>query len=141
MSDLSRLVVPVVADSCQLVGTGGIVRKRVAYVNGERSDEPFTRNGAAVHKISSGLVISLAGIGLDGAAVETTTPLEEIVAGTIFRPEGIVELSVRAEVRPGFGDGGPRAVLIPTVFVETLTPLGSVTELLARPNRRAASES
>lgn len=141
MADLSRLVVPVVAESCQLIGTGGVVRQRVNYVNGERSDEPFTRNGAAVHKVSSGLVVSLGGVGLDGASVETTTPLEEIVAGTIFRPEGVVELSIRAEVRPGFGDGGPRAVLMPTVFIETLTPLGSVTELLGRSQRRSGGES
>lgn len=132
MADLARLVLPVDPSSVLVVGTGGDSRPRRAYLNGEPSDDPVLRNGAAVQRLS-GVAVSIAGVGVDGATLETTTPLESVVAGTIFRAEGAVECMVRADAKPGFGDRGPRGVLAVTVFVERLVPVGSAADLLRQP--------
>ncbi|WP_236742938.1 hypothetical protein [Mycobacteroides abscessus] len=58
------------------------------------------------------------------------TPLEEAPAGMVYRAEGVVELAVRADARPGFGDRGPRGVLALTVRIERLVPVGNVMDLL-----------
>ncbi|WP_228843890.1 hypothetical protein [Mycobacteroides abscessus] len=60
------------------------------------------------------------------------TPLEDAPAGMVYRAEGVVELSVRADARPGFGDRGPRGVLAVTVRIERLAPVGNVMDLLRR---------
>lgn len=121
--------VPVSADALMVFGTGGGGRTRPVYRDGAVTDDVVQRDGAAVHRLS-GVAVSVAGVGLDGAVVETTTPLETIAAGTVFRVEGSAELLLRADARPGFGDRGPRGVLAVTVYAQTLTPVGSVTDLL-----------
>ena len=88
------------------------------------------RDGAAVRAVT-GLAVSVAGVGLDGATVQTVTPLEEISAGQIYAAEGAVEIIARAEAKPGFGGGSPRADLNIVVFIERLVPKGDVTSLLA----------
>lgn len=140
MAELSRLSYHPRHEGVLAVGTGGVTRQRKSYVNGAASDEPVLRNGAAVRRVA-GLAISIDGVGLDGATVETTTPLETVEAGTIFKAEGEIEVSVRADARPGFNGGGPRGVLAVSVFIERLVPVGSAADLMRSPStatKRAA---
>ncbi|MGV0772890.1 hypothetical protein [Mycobacterium syngnathidarum] len=129
MADMTSLRVPVPADQLLLIGTGGSVRTRAVYRDGALTEELVERDGAAVHRLT-GIAVSVAGAGLDGAIVETTTPLETVPAGTIFKVEGNAELAIRADGRAGFGDRGPRGVLNVTVYAQTLTPVGSVDQLV-----------
>lgn len=129
MSDLSRLTLPIDSSSVLLIGTGGTSRTRVVYENGVKTDSNVQRGGADVHRLT-GVAVSVNGQGLDGATVETATPLENVPAGGIFRAEGLAEISVRAEGRQGFGGGNPRGVLALTVFVERLVPVGNANDVL-----------
>lgn len=142
MSDISRLTLSVDPSTVLLIGTGGTSRTRVAYANGVKTEVNVQRGGADVHRLT-GVAVSVSGVGLDGAVVETATPLENVPAGGIFRAEGIAEVSVRADGRPGFAGGAPRGVLAVTVFVERLVPVGNANELLkgvSGPRRTTASE-
>jgi hypothetical protein len=129
MGDLAILRIPVPEDAVLVISGGGSGRTRAVYRDGAATDELVQRDGAAVYRLS-GVAVSVAGTGLDGAVVETTTPLETVAPGTVFRVEGNTELAVRADARPGFGDRGPRGVLTVTVYAQTLTPVGSVIDLL-----------
>lgn len=137
MSDMSRLVLNVDPASVLLIGTGGTSRTRAAYENGVKTDTNIQRGGVDVHRLT-GVAISVNGMGLDGAVVETATPLENVPAGGIFRAEGIAEVAVRAEGRQGFGGGSPRGVLSVTVFVERLVPAGNATDVLRTPAAKRA---
>jgi len=139
MADLTTLKVPVPSELLLVIGTGGGGRTRTVYRDGAATEELVQRDGAAVHRLS-GVAVSVAGVGLDGAMIETTTPLETVNAGTVFRVEGVAELTVRADARPGFGDRGPRGVLAVSVYAQTLTPVGSVDQLLRGGSRRASGE-
>ena len=139
MADLTTLRVPVPSDLLLVIGTGGGGRTRTVYRDGAKTDELVERDGSAIHRLT-GVAVSVAGVGLDGAMLETTTPLETVEAGTIFRVEGTAELTVRADARPGFGDRGARGVLAVTVYAQTLTPVGSVDQLLRSGSRRASGE-
>ncbi|WP_082949533.1 hypothetical protein [Mycobacterium sp. ACS4331] len=139
MPDLTSLKVPVPPELLLLIGTGGGGRTRTLYRDGAATEELVQRDGAAVHRLS-GVAVSVAGVGMDGAIVETTTPLETVEAGTIFRVEGAAELTVRADVRPGFGDRGPRGTLAVSVYAQTLTPVGTVDQLLRSGSRRGGGE-
>ncbi|WP_078325025.1 hypothetical protein [Mycobacteroides salmoniphilum] len=140
MADLSRLSYRPQPEGVVAVAMGGDVRLKKSYVNGVASDEPVLRNSAGVRRIP--LAISIDGVGLSGATVETTTPLETVEAGTIFKAEGEIEVSVRADARAGFNGGGPRGVLVVSVFIERLVPVGSAADLLrsssAPASKRAA---
>lgn len=115
-----------------VVATGGVARERAEYVDGERTGESVMRGGAAVRRLT-GMAVSVGGLGLDGAVVDTTTPLDEVEAGTIYRAEGEVEVGVRAEAKPGFKAGDkPRADLAFAVFIERLVPVGSAMDLLRK---------
>lgn len=142
MADINRLEIPARSEELLLVGTGGTVRTRAEFRDGQRTGETMKRGGADVHRLT-GLAVSLAGVGLDGATVETASPLDEVPAGQIFRAEGEVSVAVRADARPGFGDSGPRGVLGITVWVERLTPVGDVAALLTKsaPPQRSAKEA
>lgn len=139
MADLTTLRVPVPSELLLVIGTGGGGRTRTVYRDGAKTDELVERDGSAIHRLT-GVAVSVAGVGLDGAMLETTTPLETVEAGTIFRVEGTAELTVRADARPGFGDRGARGVLAVTVYAQTLTPVGSVDQLLRSGSRRASGE-
>jgi hypothetical protein len=140
MSDISRLTLCVDPSTVLLIGTGGTSKTRVAYENGVKTDSNVQRGGADVLRLT-GVAVSVNGVGLDGAVVETATPLENVPAGGIFRAEGLAEVSVRADGRPGFAGGAPRGVLAVTVFVERLVPVGNANELLksASATRRATA--
>lgn len=139
VADVTNLRLPVPADQILVIGTGGGSRTRAVYKDGAATGDVVERDGAAVHRLS-GVAVSVAGAGLDGCVVETSTPLETVPAGTVFRVEGNAELAIRADARAGFGDRGPRGVLGITVYVQTLTPVGSVESLLRSP-RRAGAEA
>ena len=130
MADLSRLD-DIVLDPSQIMvfGTGGGGRAQSVYREGKATDEPVLVDGAQLHKLT-GLAVSVAGRGLDGAEVRTTTPLEEVPAGMLYKAEGRCTLSVRADAKPGWGDRGPRGILSVTVYIQTLNPVGSVTDVV-----------
>lgn len=140
MPELSRVTLAVDPETVLLISTGGTARTRVQYENGVKTDANVQRGGVDVHRLT-GVAVSVNGTGLDGATVETATPLGEIKAGSIFKAEGVAEVQVRAEGRAAFGDGGPRGVLAMTVFVERLVPVGNATDVIraAAPARRSAS--
>lgn len=141
MAEASSATVRVDPAKIVLVGTGGVGRERASYVEGKRQDSPMTwENGAAIRRLS-GLAVSVDGVGYDAADVESTTPLDEVAAGTIFQAEGHAELRFRAEGRPGFGDGGPRGVLRTTIFVERLVPRASIADLLKSSEHSAILDS
>jgi hypothetical protein len=129
MSEVSRLTLCVDPSTVLLIGTGGTARTRAAYENGVKTDSNVQRAGSDVHRLT-GVAVSVNGVGLDGAVIETATPLENVPAGGIFRAEGLAEVSVRADGRPGFAGGAPRGVLAVTVFVERLVPVGNANDLL-----------
>lgn len=130
MADLNRLD-DVSLDPAQIMvfGTGGGARAQSVYRDGVATDEPVLVDGAQLHKLT-GLAVSVAGRGLDGAEVDTTTPLEEVPAGMLFQAEGRCTLSVRADAKPGWGNRGPRGVLSVTVYIQTLKPVGSVVDVV-----------
>lgn len=139
MADLTNLRLPIPADQILVIGTGGGGRTRAVYKDGAATGDVVERDGAAVHRLS-GVAVSVAGAGLDGCVVETSTPLETVPPLTVFKVEGNAELAIRADARAGFGDRGPRGVLALTLFVQTLTPVGSV-EIPGRSPRRAGAEA
>jgi hypothetical protein len=130
MADLTRLD-ELVLDPAQVIafGIGGGGRAQRVYRDGNATDEPVLVDGAQLHKLT-GIAVSVGGRGLDGAQVHTSTPLDTVDAGVLFKAEGRCTLSVRADARPGWGDRGPRGVLAVTVYIQTLTPVGSVTDIL-----------
>jgi hypothetical protein len=130
MADLTRLD-ELVLDPSQVLafGTGGGARAQRVYRDGTATDEPVLVDDAQLHKVT-GLAVSVGGRGLDGAEVQTTTPLDTVPAGMLFQAEGRCTLSVRADARPGWGNRGPRGVLAVTVYIQRLNPVGSVTDIL-----------
>lgn len=139
MADLNALRIPASADDVLVVGTGGSGRTRSVWRDGAATDAVVERDGAAVHRLS-GVAVSVGGTGLDGAVVETTTPLDVVPAGTVFRAEGAVEVSVRSDVRAGFAGRGPRGVLVVTVYAQRLIPVGNVGDLVRQPASAASSK-
>lgn len=140
MPELSKMTLAVDPTTVLLIGTGGTARTRAQYENGVKTDTNVQRGGVDVHRLT-GVAVSVGGTGLDGATVETATPLENVQAGSIFKAEGLTEVSVRAEGRSGFGSGSPRGVLAVTVFIERLVPVGNANDLLraGAPSRRPAN--
>lgn len=135
---LNRLVLGVPCAEVTVLATGGVATPRAQFIAGERTGETVKFNGAEVRRVT-GLAVSIDGRGLDGAVVETTTVLDEVAAGTVFRAEGETTVTVRAEAQAGFGGGAPRASLVTTVFVERLVPVGNVSELLRASARPTAT--
>ncbi|WP_006247649.1 hypothetical protein [Mycolicibacterium tusciae] len=137
MADLTRLD-ELVLDPTQVLafGTGGGARAQSVYRDGAATDEPVLVDDAQLYKVT-GLAVSVGGRGLDGAEVRTTTPLETVPAGVLFQAEGRCTLSVRADARAGWGNRGPRGVLAVTVYIQTLKPVGSVTDILRGANSGA----
>jgi hypothetical protein len=129
MPELSKMTLAVDPSTVLLIGTGGTARTRAQYENGVKTDINVQRDGVDLHRLT-GVAVSVNGTGLDGATVETATPLENVQAGSIFKAEGLTEVSVRAEGRSGFGDGSPRGVLAVTVFVERLVPVGNANDVI-----------
>ncbi|MFJ6261576.1 hypothetical protein [Rhodococcus erythropolis] len=143
MADLTRLELGVDPTTVLVIGLGGEARERRVYAKGEATDEMVQRQGGSVRRLS-GVAVSVCGRGLDGAVLETSTPLESVPAGAIFRAEGEVSVSVRADAKPGFNGGSPRGSLAVTVYVQTLTPIGDLStalEAAASGNRRRGGEA
>lgn len=135
---LNRLTQPLDPSTLLLISTGGEGRERPEFKDGARTGAPVMRNGAAVRRVS-GIAVSLAGQGLDGIAVDTSTPLDAIPAGTVLRAEGEAELSIRADAKPGFNGGAPRGELQVSLFVERLAPVptAEIGAVLARAQGKA----
>ncbi|KXT58238.1 hypothetical protein Y710_03950 [Gordonia sp. QH-12] len=140
MAEMTSFSVPTTPESVVIVGTGGSGKIRAAYENGTRVGDLKTPGGEPIWRLN-GVSMSVDGVGVDGVTIDTSTPLETVPAGVVFRASGRVTLTLRADGRPGFGDGGPRGVLIATAFVERLDPVGNVADLLAAAptaNRKAS---
>lgn len=131
---------PVDAKQVMVVGTGGESREKAEYENGAATGMPERySSGAAICRLS-GVAVSVGGAGLDGVAVTTTTPMETVPAGTVFRASGDVVLTMRANARlVGRGDQA-RALgdLQASIFIETLEPVGDLSELLSKTPAPAA---
>lgn len=138
MAASNTLIIPIDPEQAMVIATGGVGKARQEYRDGQATGQALERDGAAIWRLT-GVAVSVAGQGLDGATVETATPLEEVPAGTIFAATGNCELTVRATATPGFGPNAtPRGQLAVTVWVETLTPVASVDDLLAGSRRNSA---
>ncbi|WP_341258615.1 hypothetical protein [Gordonia malaquae] len=127
---MTRFKVPTVADSVTVIGLGGTAKIRQAYEDGRRLGDMTADNGKVIRRLS-GVAMSVAGVAVDGVTIDTTSVLEEVPAGVIFKASGEVELTIRAEGRAGFGNGGPRGVLQATAYIEELTPVGTLSDVLA----------
>lgn len=126
-----------------VVGTGGDSRERSEYRDGEATGRPLLHsNGSSIRGLS-GVSVSVSGQGLDGAVVTTTTPIESVPAGTIFRASGEVKLTVRADARVvGRGsDARARGDVVAQLFVEQIEPVGDVNDLLAKGPASSAKSS
>ncbi|MFT4044699.1 MAG: hypothetical protein QM673_16185 [Gordonia sp. (in: high G+C Gram-positive bacteria)] len=131
MADPTKVTIPISAHSLILFSGGGEGRVVREYEGGKPTGQNRKGpNGADLWRLN-GVSPSLAGKGVEGAVVETTTPLEKLDPGTIFAAEGAVEMTVTAQAKPGYGDSGPRGTLGVRIFVETLTPRGNIGALLA----------
>jgi len=132
---------PVPSDSVLIIGTGGESREQKEWAGGVATDNPILHsNGSSIRRLS-GVSVSVAGQGLDGAEVSTTTPLDNVPAGAVFRASGEVMVNVRgkAEIKGRGADQRARAEVTIRVFVETLEPVGDVNSLLKAGTGRAKS--
>lgn len=124
---------PVTPSEVLVIGTGGEAREVQEWRDGQQTGKPRLHDNGGAIKALSGVSVSVSGQGLDGASVTTTTPLEGIPAGKIFRASGEVSVTVRADARiVGRGtDQRARGEVVATVFIEQLEPVGDVNELVA----------
>lgn len=121
----------IAAEQITLLSQGGKARPKNAYVDGKATG-PRLRNGAPVVGVPMAAIVEGADLADVDLAVETSTPLEEVSAATIFAAEGECVLRIRADGRAGFGDGGPRGALIGTLYVERVVPRGDLAALLGK---------
>src|SRR5699024_11575167 len=74
---------PVPSDSVLIIGTGGESREQKEWAGGVATDNPILHsNGSSIRRLS-GVSVSVAGQGLDGAEVSTTTPLDNVPEGAV----------------------------------------------------------
>ncbi|WP_125099693.1 hypothetical protein [Leucobacter chromiireducens] len=126
------------AGGIALVG-GGKLTEVADYKDGQRVGVQ-TRNGVPLRR-AAGVTALMDGVPLDGFTVTTTAQLDEIPDGSLLAASGVVEVNIRGEAKPGFGDGGPRASLTGSVFVEQIEAVGSMATLLAQAaSRRGKSD-
>lgn len=127
-----ELKLPVPADSVLVIGTGGEAREMQEWSGGVATGKPQLHSNGGALRALSGVSVSVAGQGLDGAEVSTTTPLDAIPAGALYRASGEVTVTARADARiTGRGaDQRARGQVTARVFIETLEPVGDVNSLL-----------
>lgn len=121
-----------------LISANGPVQSKTrdAFEDGVKVEgQNRQRNGSDLHFCNSLLSVE----GFPAAEVTTLTPLSDIKAGTLFRAEGDVLATFKAEARAGRdrkGDDGvwkpgpPVADMAISIFVERLVPVGNVRDLL-----------
>lgn len=129
-----RATTTVAAAEVAIYGLGGDVRPRTSW----GSDDPETREGTegpvAVHAVT-GAGVSIGGIGQDGATLLIGTPLETMEVGTIYRAEGRVEVTHKAQAKVLDIPGEPvKAIpsLLTEIWVERVVPVGSVEDLMRK---------
>lgn len=141
MATINTLIIPIDPEQVLIVATGGVGRERKEYRDGQATGQALQRDGAAIWRLT-GIGVSVAGQGLDGATIETATPLEDVPSGTVFVAAGTCELTIRATGVAGFGQNPtPRGQLETTVWIETLNPVGSVNDLLVGTRRGSSKGS
>ena len=70
---------------------GGEPRQRFVYRDGKRTDEPVTRDGSPVYRLSALAVLPM--LGYQAITVETTTPPFELIYEALLSGAG--EMTVR----------------------------------------------
>lgn len=116
------------------LGGGGRLTEVAEYKDGQRIGIQ-TRNGLPLRR-AAGVTAMMGGVPLDGFTVTTTSQIDEIPEGSLLAVSGTVEVNIRGEAKPGFGDNGPRASLTGSVYVEQIEPVGTMAQLLAQATRR-----
>lgn len=129
MASTNSLAIRPEAGTIALVG-GGRLTEVAEYKDGQRIGVQ-TRNGIPLRR-AAGVTCLMGGVPLDGFSITTTSQLDEIPDGSLLAASGVVEVNIRGEAKPGFGDGGPRASLTGSVFVEQIEAVGSMASLLAQ---------
>lgn len=127
-----ELKLPVPAESVVVVGTGGESREMQEWAGGVATGKPQLHSNGSALRALSGVSVSVAGQGLDGAEVSTTTPLDGIAAGAIYKASGEVTVTARADAKiTGRGaEQRARGQVTARVFIETLEPVGDINALL-----------
>ena len=100
------------------------------------SGVPTLRNGRPVRRLP-GVTAVLDGVPLENFSVETTADVDNLGPGGLLAAQGEVSVTVRADAKAGFNGGAPRGSLAGKVFVENLTPIAALAELMAQAARRA----
>ncbi|MDF0529780.1 hypothetical protein P0W64_09325 [Tsukamurella sp. 8F] len=114
-----------------IVALGGTTANVAEYENGRATGNFVTRNGGTVRRVA-GVSVALAGRGLDGVTVETSTAIDALAPGTVLKPAGEIEFTVRPTARAGFNGRPPSASLRVTAYFERLVPVGSVGSVVKR---------
>lgn len=132
---MRNLTLGINVNDLMLIGTGGGGVVKNKWADGKRTEELESRNGGPVRNLS-GISASLNGVGLDNIGIATSTPLERVEAGMLFRAEGEAEL----RVWPTVSGGKDRAFaeLNGTLYVERLVPLGNAFDAARKHAARAA---
>lgn len=126
---LNTITIPVDIRSLHVTAAGTVrTRTRVAYVNGEATDEALTdeQTGLPILRLS-GVIAAINGEYLEGAVIDTTTDLTDTPVGTHLLPAGRCEMRLRADARSSFG-GSYRGVLLPTLFIESFKTAATTKE-------------
>lgn len=138
MASTSSLTLTPEAGTVALFGGGKLTE--VKDYKDQKENGPKLRNGRQLRR-APGVTAVLNGVPLDGFTVQTVADIDSLPDGSVLAASGVVEITIRGEARPGFGDGGPRASLTGSVFIEGITPVGSVADLLANAARRQGKEA
>ncbi|MFV0433356.1 MAG: hypothetical protein ACK5LO_05185 [Leucobacter sp.] len=127
---VNRIDLKVRPEQLTVVG-GGETRDATDFETGQA----VLRNGRQVKRVP-GCQVLLDGVPLDSFALETTADVTDLGPGGVLAAQGEVSVSIRADAKPGFNGGSPRGSLAGKVFIETLTPVASLAELVAQASRR-----
>ncbi len=138
MASTTSLTLRPEAGTVALIG-GGLVAPVKNYEAGKEAG-PRLRDGRQLRR-ASGVTAVLDGVPLEGFTVVTTAEINELPEGSLLAASGVVEITIRGDARPGFGDSGPRASLTGQVYIQNLEPVGSVAQLLAQAARRTGKEA
>ncbi len=122
MRNLSLALTPA---NVQIVAGAASSTTRNEWADGKATERLQNRDGHTLYFLD-GVLVAYNGTNLD-VQVQTTTPLPDTVAvGTQFQGSGTVELALRGTVQSTY-NGGNRAELVGTLFIEKLTPVGGAT--------------
>lgn len=138
MASTNSLTLHPEAGTVALIGGGKLTE--VKDFKDQKEVGPKLRDGRQLRR-APGITAMLDGVPLDGFTVQTVADIDAFPDGCVLAASGVVEITIRGEARPGFGDSGPRANLTGSVFVEGITPVGTFADLLTNAARRQGKEA